>query len=119
MGYDAACMLQTMVRSKAARKRIDALRQLRLQEMEKAATFLRKVWLGARTRKRYLALNAEFKEQEDKIITIQRYMRGCICRLRMWKEAVKTEEELWAVVELQRAWRGYRGRVEWEHAYEA
>jgi len=116
--YNAAMKLQTMVRSKQARRQVDQLRDLRLKDMEKAATFVRKVWLGSRMKKRYKALQAEFVDAVDKIITIQRYMRGCLCRLKMWREAVRTEEELWAVVEIQRCWRGYHGRVVWEMKYE-
>merc|ERR1712151_1145132 len=86
--------------------------------MENAANFLRKVWLGSRTRKQYLALQVEFDSQVDNIVTVQRYMRGCMTRLKMWREAVKTEEELWAAVEIQRAWRGYHARVLWEDTYE-
>lgn len=116
--YEAATRVQNVVRGRRARKRVNLLRELRMQEMEKAATFLRKVWIGVRTRKKYLQLQQEFKLAEGKIITIQRYMRGCMCRLKMWREAVRTEEELWAAVEIQRSWRGYRGRVLWEQTYE-
>lgn len=87
--------------------------------MDRAANFLRKVWLGSRTRRKYLQLQREFQAAEDQITIIQRYMRGCMSRLKLWREAVKTEEELWAAIEIQRCWRGYRGRVMWENAYEA
>lgn len=97
---------------------MDALRQVRGKEMENAANFLRKVWLGSRTRKQYLALQHEHVGQEHNIITIQRYLKGCMTRLKMWRDALKTEEELWAAVEIQRAWRGVRGRVLWENKYE-
>mmetsp|Transcript_22345 Transcript_22345/g.69455 ORF Transcript_22345/g.69455 Transcript_22345/m.69455 type:complete len:926 (-) Transcript_22345:139-2916(-) len=116
--YDAATRLQSALRARRARKRVDELRELRLRDMEKAATFVRKAWLGARTRKKYLQLQREFSSAEDKILTMQRYLRGCMCRLKLWREAVRTEEELWAVVEIQRCWRGYRGRVAWEDRYE-
>merc|ERR1719456_1045715 len=115
--FQAARMLQTMWRTKIARRRVEQLRMLRLKDMEKAATFVRKVWLGARTKKRYLALKDQFEASEHCIVTIQRYVRGCLCRLRLWREAVRTEEELWAVVEIQRSWRGYIGLVLWEDHY--
>mmetsp|Transcript_6339 Transcript_6339/g.15778 ORF Transcript_6339/g.15778 Transcript_6339/m.15778 type:complete len:975 (+) Transcript_6339:221-3145(+) len=116
--YDAANLLQNHVRGRQARKRVDIMRAQRMAEMEKAATFLRKVWIGSRTKKKYRQLQEEFKAAEDKIITIQRYVRGCMCRLKMWREAVQTEEELWAAIEIQRTWRGYMGRVRWEHHFE-
>ena len=56
--------------------------------------------------------------REAHIVTIQRYARGFLVRLRMWREAIRAEEELWAVLEIQRVWRGYHGRVRWEDAYE-
>mmetsp|Transcript_3625 Transcript_3625/g.13281 ORF Transcript_3625/g.13281 Transcript_3625/m.13281 type:complete len:984 (+) Transcript_3625:103-3054(+) len=115
---DSANSIQNQVRARQARKRVDGLRGARIAEMEKAATFLRKVWMGARTRRKYRQLQAEFKAAEGKIITMQRYLRGCMCRLKLWREAVQTEEELWAAIEIQRIWRGYLGRVRWEDAYE-
>jgi len=117
--WEAAQMIQKFVRGRQARKRVDILRQQRLAEMDKAANFLRKVWLGARTRRKYLQLQREFVAAEDKIVVLQRYMRGCMCRLKLWREAVRTEEELWAAIEIQRSWRGYQGRVQWENMYEA
>jgi len=39
-------------------------------------------------------------------------------RLRMWREAIRAEEELWAALEIQRIYRGYGGRVRWESAFE-
>jgi hypothetical protein len=65
-----------------------------------------------------LALKAEFASHIESIKTIQRYVRGFLVRLRMWREAIRAEEELWAVVEIQRLWRGYVGRGRWEGEYE-
>jgi hypothetical protein len=70
-------------------------------------------------RKRYLELRREFLFHESSIITVQRYVRGFLVRLRMWRDAIRAEEELWAAVEIQRVWRGYMGRLRWELAYEA
>jgi len=86
--------------------------------MNNAATLLRAVWLGAHTRKRYKALVNEFRTHEAHIVTVQRYSRGFLVRLRMWREAIRAEEELWATMEIQRMWRGYQGRVRWEAAFE-
>lgn len=116
--YESAMRLQSAWRAKQARRRMEELRGLRTKEMERAADFLRKVWLGMKTRKQYLALQTEYSTQEANIITIQRYMRGCLCRLRMWRDALRTEEELWAAVEIQRWLRGCHGRALWENKYE-
>merc|ERR1719223_1725371 len=86
--------------------------------MTKAATLIRKMWVGAKTRKKYQDLMREFASHEHQIINIQRHARGFLVRLRMWREAIRMEEELWAALEIQRVWRGYLGRVRWEDAYE-
>lgn len=114
----AATKIQAMLRQRAAGKRVAALRSSRLEEMERAATFLRKVWLGAQTRKKYKAVLREFELATDQVITIQRYVRGFVCRVRLWNEAVKTEDELWASLQIQRSWRGYMGRVHAEDKLE-
>merc|ERR1719217_2033868 len=87
--------------------------------MNKAATVIRKHWLRYIYRKRYLQLQQEFRLHTTSIVTIQRYVRGFLVRLRMWRNAIRDEEELWAAVEIQRVWRGYMGRLRWELAYEA
>jgi len=116
--YNAATQLQAMVRRNAAIKRVDMIRAEKLASMNKAATFMRKMWLGAKTRKRYRELMSEFSKHERRVIIIQRYGRGFLVRLRMWREAIRAEEELWAALEIQRVWRGYCGRVLWEAKYE-
>merc|ERR1719399_948454 len=95
------------------------MRHVRLQGMNKAATVVRKHWLRHIHRKRYLDLRQEFLLHVDSIVTVQRYVRGFLVRLRMWRDAIRAEEELWAAVEIQRVWRGYMGRLRWELAYEA
>lgn len=117
--YEAAARLQAMVRRDRAIKRVDQIRAAKLEQMTKAATLVRRMWLGAKTRRRYQELLREFARHESSITTIQRYARGFLVRLRMWREAIRAEEELWAVLEIQRVYRGYRGRVHWESAYEA
>lgn len=116
--HKAAVKLQAMLRRDAASRRVDGIRADRLGKMNSAATHLRKMWLGARTRKRYRGLVNEFRTHEGNIVIIQRYGRGFLVRLRMWREAVHAEEKLWAALEIQRIWRGYLGRVKWEEAYE-
>jgi len=116
--YDSATKLQSMYRAKKARRNVDIMRDQRLKEMEAAATFLRKMWLGVQTRNQYLKLKRDFERAEKKIVIIQRYTRGCMCRIRLWRDAVEKEEKTWAAIEIQRRWRGYRGRVHWEATME-
>jgi len=116
--HKAAIKIQALARRDQATRRVDDIRNHRLRQMNNAATFLRKMWLGAKTRRRYKELLQEFHLHEGHIFTIQRYARGFLVRLRMWREAIRAEEELWAILEIQRVWRGYLGRVRWEDAYE-
>merc|ERR1719236_392577 len=106
-----------MARRDQATKRVDKIRLDRVALMNKSATFVRKLWLAHITRKRYLGLKKEFNSHIDSIVTMQRYVRGFLVRLRMWREAIRAEEELWAVVEIQRVWRGLVGRIRHEAKY--
>mmetsp|Transcript_31265 Transcript_31265/g.93085 ORF Transcript_31265/g.93085 Transcript_31265/m.93085 type:complete len:416 (-) Transcript_31265:115-1362(-) len=115
----AAMRIQSAVRRFQASVRVGAMRRIRLVEMNKAATAIRKYYLRWLYRRRFLELRQEFLTHLDSIVTIQRYVRGYVVRLRMWRNAIRAEEELWAAVEIQRCWRGYRGRVRWELEYEA
>jgi len=115
---DAATKLQAMARRDAAIKRVDKIRADKFEQMNQAATYLRKMWLGVKTRKKYKDLMEEFSRHVTYIITMQRYTRGFLVRLRMWHQAVRAERELWGALEIQRVWRGYRGRVKWEAKYE-
>jgi len=116
--YDSATSIQSAFRARLARRHVDFMRNERMKEMEAAATHLRKMWLGIQTRKQYLNLQADFRRAEGSIITMQRYVRGCLCRLQLWREAVSKEEEVWAAIEIQRHYRGYKGRVRAENALE-
>ncbi|CAJ1343063.1 unnamed protein product [Effrenium voratum] len=116
--YRAATKLQSMARRDAAIKKVDKVRADKFDKMNQAATFIRKMWLGARTRRRYRELLEEFGRHVHNVVTIQRYGRGFLVRLRMWRQAVRAEEELWGALEIQRVWRGYLGRVKWETKYE-
>jgi tetratricopeptide (TPR) repeat protein len=115
----AAVRIQASARQKQATERVEALRLVRMQGMNNAATVIRKHWLRHIHRKRYLELRQEFHFHVSSIVTMQRYVRGFLVRLRMWRDAIRAEEELWAAVEIQRVWRGYMGRLRWELAYEA
>jgi len=116
--YRAATKLQAMVRRDGAIKRVDRMRAQKFDQMNKAATYIRKMWLGARTRKRHKTLMAEYARHVEYIAIMQRYSRGFLVRLRMWRQAIRAEEQLWGALEIQRVWRGYRGRVQWEARYE-
>jgi len=117
--HRAALRIQATVRQKQASERVDSMRNMRLQGMDKAATIIRKHWLCFIHRQRYLELRQEFLLHVRSIVTMQRYVRGFLVRLRMWRDAIRAEEELWAAVEIQRVWRGYMGRLRWELAYES
>lgn len=116
--YNAASKIQSLMRRDLATKHVHGIRRQRLQEMHDAATFVRKLWLSYVTRRRYIALREQFTENLQSVMTVQRYSRGFLVRLRMWRNAVKAEQELWSAVEIQRIYRGYRGRLRWETAYE-
>lgn len=99
-------------------REVASLKQKQLDEMEWAATILRKMWLGAQTKKQYKELKQQHMQAIPSVITIQRYAKGFLTRIRLWREAVRAEEELWGAVEIQRCWRGYIGRVRWENELE-
>ncbi|CAE8712356.1 unnamed protein product [Polarella glacialis] len=115
----AAIHLQAAVRGHQARKKVQGMREARLGVMNFASTQIRKIWLCFIHRRRYLELRQEFSKHTGSVITLQRYTRGYVVRLRMWRNAIRAEEELWASVEIQRCWRGYVGRLRWELEYEA
>lgn len=117
--HAAATKLQALARRIDATKKVDAVRQEKVGRMHVAATVIRKFWLRFLYRKRFLEMRGEFQLHTSSIVTIQRYVRGYLVRLRLWRSAIRAEEEQWAVVEIQRCWRGYVGRLRWELAYEA
>ncbi|CAK0848385.1 unnamed protein product, partial [Prorocentrum cordatum] len=108
----SAARIQSQVRRKAASRRVEGMKADRRRQMDDAATLLRKMWLGYRSRRRYRDLMRQFQQQEKHVVTVQRYARGFLVRNRMWREAVSAEEELWATLEIQRVWRGYLGRAQ-------
>jgi len=115
----AAVKIQAMYRRVAAVEVVAEKRAVRMQVTNKAATKIRKVWLGYLCRKRYQELRKEFLRHTKQVITLQRYVRGYVVRLRMWRNAIRAEDELWGAVEIQRCWRGYLGRLRWELEYES
>merc|ERR1719161_1542083 len=54
----------------------------------------------------------------EHVVVLQRYARGYLVRKRMFEQARRAEMELWGVQLVQRMYRGYRGRLEWEAKYE-
>jgi len=115
----AATKIQAAIRRYLATRKVMEMRQQRLAVYNAAATTIRKYWLRKRYQHRYQALRQEFVRHQDSVVTIQRYMRGFLVRLRLWRQALRSEEELWAAREIQRLWRGYIGRVKWEMLFEA
>lgn len=115
----AATVIQALARAVLARRRVESIRQKKLQDLYKAATTIRKYWLRYNLRRRYQQLKEEYREHEGSVVTLQRYMRGFLVRLRLWRQAIQQEEELWAATEIQRCWRGYMGRLRWELEYES
>lgn len=116
--YECATKIQAIARRNRDMKRVDRIRAARLEDMSKAAILLRRRWLGSKTKRRYQALLRQFIKNEKSVITIQRFTRGFLVRLRLWREACRAEEELWAAMEIQRVFKGYKGRVQWEHKFE-
>jgi len=117
--HRSAVRIQTLFRQRQAQQQVNAMREAKRKTMNDAATCIRKHWLRCLYQARYLELKTEFAAHEKSVCTMQRYVRGFLVRLRMWRDAIKAEEELWAAVEIQRCWRGFLGRVRWELAYEA
>jgi hypothetical protein len=115
----AVTKIQAHIRRKQAAAKAEAIRTARLVALNKAATSIRKHWMLKIHRARYLQLREELAQHEGSVVTIQRYTRGFLVRFRMWRDAIRAEEELWASVEIQRVWRGYQGRLRWEMRYEA
>lgn len=114
----AATKLQALTRGDLAKREVDKIRIDRLEVMMKAARHVQRLWKGSKTRRRYKELLGAFSQHESRVVTIQRFARGFLVRLRMWREAMRAEEELWAALEMQRCWRGYVGRVKFEDKYE-
>merc|ERR1719281_1679968 len=86
--------------------------------MNKAATHIRKMYLGWIVKKSYLEMREKFLENQVHVVVIQRYVRGFLVRMRIYRHALQAESEQWASVEIQRIFRGYLGRLRWEHHYE-
>merc|ERR1719359_1706628 len=107
-----------MARRVQATDRVERYRVERLRVLSRAATIVRKMWLSYIVRRRYLELKDELQAHTREVITLQRYVRGFLVRLRMWREAINAEDQQWAAVEIQRCWRGYLGRLKWELMYE-
>jgi len=115
----AVTQVQCAVRRWQAIQYTERLRVTRLNTLNRAATTIRKHWLCYLYWSRYISLRHEFTSHVDSIVTIQRYVRGFLVRLRLWRKAIREEEELWGAIEIQRNWRGYLGRLRWELEYEA
>merc|ERR1719238_1924346 len=76
------------------------------------------MYLGWIVKKSYVEMREKFLENQVHVVVIQRYVRGFLVRMRIYRHALQAESEQWAAVEMQRMFRGYLGRLRWEHHYE-
>jgi hypothetical protein len=116
--YQAAMKVQSLIRMDLACRRVAAVRKIKKDRMHKAATHIRKMYLGWIVKKNYVEMREKFLENQVHVVVIQRYIRGYLVRMRIYRHALQAESEQWASVEMQRAFRGYLGRLRWEHHYE-
>jgi hypothetical protein len=116
--YQAATKVQSLMRMDLACRRVAKVRKTKKDRMHKAATHIRKMYLGWIVKKSYLEMREKFLENQVHVVVIQRYVRGFLVRMRIYRHALQAESEQWASVEMQRAFRGYLGRLRWEHQYE-
>merc|ERR1719337_823257 len=116
--YQAATKVQSLVRMDLACRHVAKVRKVKKDKMHKAATHIRKMYLGWIVKKSYVEMREKFLENQVHVVVIQRYVRGFLVRMRIYRHALQAESEQWASVEMQRAFRGYLGRLRWEHHYE-
>lgn len=115
----AAIRIQASVRKNIAKIHRDDMLRMKNKQKASAATVIRKHWLRYRCQKRYRHLKKEFLHHVPAIIQIQRHARGFLTRLRIWRDALRHEQEFWASVECQRCWRGFLGRKKFKNEYAA
>merc|ERR1719310_1200064 len=116
--YQAATKVQSLVRMDLACRHVAKVRKVKKDKMHKAATHIRKMYLGWIVKKSYVEMREKFLENQVHVVVIQRYVRGFLVRMRIYRHALQAESEQWAAVEMQRMFRGYLGRLRWEHHYE-
>merc|ERR1719213_1514015 len=116
--YQAATKVQSLVRMDLACRHVAKVRKVKKDKMHKAVTHIRKMYLGWIVKKSYLEMREKFLENQVHVVVMQRYVRGFLVRMRIYRHALQAESEQWASVEMQRAFRGYLGRLRWEHHYE-
>merc|ERR1719181_550338 len=110
--------MQSLLRMRLGAVRVAAVRLKNKQRMEAAATHIRKMYLGWTVRKAYHETREKFTENQMHVIVMQKYTRGFLVRMGMYRSAIQAESEQWASLEIQRVYRGYRGRIRWEVCYE-
>jgi len=116
--YQAATKVQSLMRMDLACRRVAKVRKIKKDRMHKAATHIRKMYLGWIVKKSYLEMREKFLENQVHVVVMQRYVRGFLVRMRIYRHALQAESEQWASMEMQRTFRGYLGRLRWEHHYE-
>jgi len=109
----AAIRIQSQARARMAQKNSGQKREERTLQMHQAATAIRSLWIGLQQRRRFAAWKAQLAENPAAVIVLQRYGRGFVVRLRLWKQDIKNAELRWAAIEIQRVVRGRAGRKAW------
>jgi hypothetical protein len=113
-----AIRIQSMFRQLVAYRRVVSMKKDQLERRYRAGTRIGALTKGFLARQVYLRLLNDLSGFPDQVLVMQRYARGYIVRKRMLEEARRAEAELWGAQLVQRMYRGYRGRLDWEAKYE-
>jgi len=114
----AAIRIQSAFRRKVACAKVGALRREAQARRDNAATVIQKNIRRYLFKRKYQRLVGELASKPASVVTLQRFARGFLVRKHLYEGARRAEQELWATGQIQRMWRGYRGRLAWEAKYE-
>jgi len=114
----AAMRIQCAFRRKVASAKVAALRREAQARKDNAATVIQKNIRRYLFKRKYQRLVGELASKPASVVTLQRFARGFLVRKHLYEGARRAEQELWATGQIQRMWRGYRGRLAWEAKYE-
>jgi hypothetical protein len=113
-----ALRIQSMFRRLVAYRRVVSMKKDAQEKKFRAATKIGALIKGFLARQVYLRMLNDLSSFPEHVLVVQRYARGFLVRKRMLEQARRAEAELWAANAVQRMYRGYRGRLEWEAKYE-
>merc|ERR1719331_2194385 len=99
-------------------RRVTSMKKDSLDRRFRASTRIRALIKGFLARQIYMRMLHELSSFPEQVIVLQRYARGFLVRKRMLEQARRAESELGAAGLVQRMYRGYRGRLDWEAKYE-